>query len=115
MGTAQAIVALLACGEEAEIVYCHHESFNGGGYPRGLRGKEIPIGARVFAIADTMDAMVSDRPYRRGQPLGTAREKISLLGGTQFDPEIVRYFERIADGRIEALRELFKDTEELGS
>jgi putative nucleotidyltransferase with HDIG domain len=98
--------------EEADIVYSHHESFDGGGYPRGLRGEEIPIGARIFAIADTLDAIVSNRPYRRGQPLRAAREKISLLGGTQFDPEIVSCFERIADEKLEVLRELFKDKAE---
>ena len=101
--------------EEAEIVYSHHESFDGAGYPRGLRGEQIPVGARVFSIADTLDAMVSDRPYRRGQPLGTVREKISLLGGTQFDPEIVRYFERLGNEKIEVLREMFKDKVEPGS
>ena len=99
---------------KADIVYSHiTRASTVGEYPRGLRGEEIPIGARVFAIADTLDAIVSDRPYRRGQPLErAAREKISLLGGTQFDPEIVSCFERIADEKLEVLRELFKDKAE---
>lgn len=101
--------------EEAEIVYSHHESFNGGGYPRALRGQEIPLGARVFAIADTLDAIVSDRPYRRGQPLATAREAIARFSGIQFDPAMVTCFERISDREIEAVRDRFKDQEESGS
>jgi response regulator RpfG family c-di-GMP phosphodiesterase len=96
---------------EAEIVYSHHERFSGGGYPRGLEKEEIPIGARIFSIADTLDAMISDRPYRRGCPLAEAREEISLLRGTQFDPEIVRCFERVPERLIEYLRQRYRDVE----
>jgi putative nucleotidyltransferase with HDIG domain len=101
--------------EEAEIVYSHHESFNGRGYPRALRQEEIPLGARVFAIADTLDAIISNRPYRRGQPLDVARMDISRFSGIQFDPEIVRCFERIPDREIQALQERFKDKEDPAS
>jgi putative nucleotidyltransferase with HDIG domain len=78
--------------EAAEIVYAHQEQFDGSGYPRGLRGEEIPLGARIFAIADTLDAMTSDRPYRRGTSFAEAREEIVRCAGTQFDPGIVEVF-----------------------
>lgn len=94
---------------EAEIVYAHHESFNGAGYPRGLQKDEIPTGARIFAIADTVDAIMSDRPYRRRQPLLVARQEISRLGGIQFDPDCVRCFQRVPDSVIESVYERFPD------
>jgi response regulator RpfG family c-di-GMP phosphodiesterase len=98
---------------EAEIVYSHHEHFDGSGYPRGLQKQEIPIGARVFAIADTLDAILSNRPYRCGQPLTEARREISRFSGIQFDPVMVHCFERIPDAQIEGVRDRFKDyTEE---
>jgi putative nucleotidyltransferase with HDIG domain len=78
--------------EAAEIVFCHQESFDGSGYPRGLKGEQIPLGARIFAIADTLDAVTSDRPYRPGASFETARKEIERVSGTQFDPDIVRVF-----------------------
>jgi putative nucleotidyltransferase with HDIG domain len=78
--------------EAAEIVYAHQEQFNGNGYPRGLRGEEIPLGARIFAIADTLDAMTSDRPYRRAISFAAAKEEIVRCAGSQFDPQIVELF-----------------------
>lgn len=78
--------------EAAEIVYAHQERFDGSGYPRGLRGKEIPLGARIFAIADTLDAMTSDRPYRKGTTFAVASEEIARCSGEQFDPQIVELF-----------------------
>jgi len=78
--------------EAAEIVYAHQEAYNGNGYPRGLKGDEIPLGARIFAIADTLDAMTSDRPYRKGQPFSQALVEIERCQGTQFDPAIVDVF-----------------------
>jgi cyclic di-GMP phosphodiesterase len=78
--------------EAAEIVLYHQEYYDGSGYPRGLRGEEIPIGARIFAIADTLDAIISDRPYRRAQPIGAAREEIRRNSGKQFDPQVVDVF-----------------------
>jgi putative nucleotidyltransferase with HDIG domain len=99
--------------EEADIVYAHHERFAGDGYPRGLVKSEIPVGARVFAIADTLDAMLSDRPYRQSRPLQEARREIDRVNGVQFDPDIVRSFQKVPDARIEQLRERFKDLDPL--
>lgn len=76
----------------AEIVYTHQEKFDGSGYPRGLRGSEIPLGARIFAIADTLDAMTSDRPYRKGRSFAEARAEVERCSGTQFDPRVVQAF-----------------------
>ena len=78
--------------DAAEIVYSHQEHYNGSGYPRGLKGEEIPLGARIFAIADTLDAITSDRPYRAAQSFQAAREEIVRWSGRQFDPEIVKVF-----------------------
>ena len=78
--------------EAAEIVYSHQEKFDGTGYPRGLKGEEIPLGARIFSIADTLDAMTSDRPYRAAMPDSAAREEIERWKGRQFDPEVVKVF-----------------------
>jgi putative nucleotidyltransferase with HDIG domain len=78
--------------DAAEIVYAHQERFDGTGYPRGLRGEEIPLGARIFAIADSLDAMTSDRPYRKGTTFAQATEEIVHCAGTQFDPQIVAVF-----------------------
>lgn len=78
--------------EAAEIVRAHQEQFDGSGYPRGLRGEEIPLGARIFAIADSLDAMTSDRPYRKGTTFAAATEEIVRCAGQQFDPQIVDVF-----------------------
>jgi putative nucleotidyltransferase with HDIG domain len=78
--------------DASEIVYAHQESFDGSGYPRGLKGEEIPLGARIFAIADTLDAMTSDRPYRSSMGFAAAREEIKRFSGRQFDPRIVDVF-----------------------
>jgi len=78
--------------DAAEIVYAHQERFDGSGYPRGLRGEQIPLGARIFAVADTLDAMTSDRPYRKGASIEAATAEIVRCSGTQFDPEIVEVF-----------------------
>jgi putative nucleotidyltransferase with HDIG domain len=76
----------------ANIVLSHQERWDGQGYPRNLRREEIHIGARIFAVADTLDAMTSDRPYRKGTSFANAIQEISRCGGTQFDPEVVRAF-----------------------
>jgi cyclic di-GMP phosphodiesterase len=74
------------------IVISHQERFDGSGYPGGLRGEEIPLGARIFAVVDTLDAMTSDRPYRKALSYAAAREEIVRHSGTQFDPRIVEIF-----------------------
>ncbi|MGA9193216.1 MAG: HD domain-containing phosphohydrolase [Anaerolineales bacterium] len=80
-----------------DVIYAHQERYDGTGYPEGLAGEEIPIGARIFAVADTFDAITSDRPYRKGQPLETARQIIRDNSGTQFDPKVVQVFLSIPD------------------
>ncbi len=75
-----------------KIVLCHHEFFGGGGYPRGMTGKDIPLGSRIIAVADAFEAMTADRPYRPALDPETAKRKLRELGGTQFDPEIVEIF-----------------------
>src|SRR5271168_3844780 len=90
--------------EAAEIVYAHQEHYDGSGYPRGLKGEEIPLGARIFAIADTLDAMRSDRPYRKAQSIEAARKEIGAWAGRQFDPRIVKVFLEMPDNIWEDLR-----------
>ncbi len=76
----------------AQIVHAHHERYDGSGYPRGLKGEEIPLGARIFSIADAFDSMTSDRPYRKAMPAEEALAEILRHSGTQFDPTAVRAF-----------------------
>jgi len=83
--------------EAADIVYSHQERYDGSGYPRGLRGDQIPLGARIFAVADTFDAMTSDRPYRAAQSISSARREIERQSDKQFDPEIVKVFTSIPE------------------
>ncbi len=90
--------------EAAEIVYSHQEWFNGSGYPRALRGEEIPLGARIFSVADTLDAITTDRIYRPKQTLQAAREEILKWSGRQFDPEVVKVFLEMPDNIWEDLR-----------
>jgi ribonuclease P protein subunit RPR2 len=79
-------------GEGISVVRSHHERWDGGGYPDGLEGTEIPLGARVFAVADALDAMTSNRPYRRAIPWRDAAREIRREAGGQFDPAIVKAF-----------------------
>lgn len=79
---------------QTAVLY-HHEHFDGNGYPYGLKGEEIPIGDRIIAVADTFDAIVTDRPYRKGRTLETAIEEIKKMAGTQLDPEAVGAFIRV--------------------
>ena len=90
--------------EAAEIVFSHQEHFDGSGYPNGLRGAEIPIGARIFAVADTLDAITSDRPYRKARSFDIAREEILRCSGTQFDPAVVEVFLKIPNELWHELR-----------
>jgi HD-GYP domain-containing protein (c-di-GMP phosphodiesterase class II) len=87
-----------------EIVLTHQERHDGTGYPQGLVGNEIPLGARIFSVADTLDAMTSDRPYRRALPFATARDEITRESGKQFDPEVVRVFLSISEPVWESIR-----------
>ena len=74
------------------IPYCHHEKWDGSGYPRGIVSEEIPLEARIFAIADVWDALRSDRPYRKALPASTALNYIEENRGTHFDPNVVDAF-----------------------
>ena len=78
-----------------DIPFCHHEKWDGSGYPRGLKGEEIPLAARLFAVVDVWDALRSDRPYRQGWPEEKVREHIRTLAGTHFDPKAVELFLRV--------------------
>ena len=84
----------------AEILLMHHEHYDGTGYPRGLKGDEISVGARIFAIADTLDAMTSDRPYRKALPFSAARDEIRRESGRQFDPKVVMAFLAIPEDKL---------------
>lgn len=83
-------------GDAVEIVRSHHERYDGSGYPHGLRGEDIPLGARIFAIADAFDAMTSDRPYRRALPIEEAIDRIRAGAGSQFDPGCAEAFADLA-------------------
>ncbi len=75
-----------------DIPYCHHEKWEGNGYPRGLKGEQIPLAARIFAVVDVWDALLSDRPYHKAWPEERVREHIRAQAGKHFDPEVVRVF-----------------------
>lgn len=83
-------------GIAREIVLHHHERWSGTGYPSGLRGEQIPLAARIFALADSFDAMTNDRPYRSALPLECALEEIDRGAGAQFDPELACAFLELA-------------------
>jgi response regulator RpfG family c-di-GMP phosphodiesterase len=95
--------AALLRGNGARVVRSHHERWDGSGYPDNLRGEDIPLGARVFSVADALDAMTSDRPYRRAGSWEDAVSEIVQRAGTQFDPEVVACFRE----REEALRRIY--------
>lgn len=88
----------------AEIVYTHQEHHDGSGYPNGLRSDQIPIGARIFAVADTLDAITSDRPYRKARSFDAARQEILACSGTQFDPAVIEVFLKIPNELWQELR-----------
>ena len=90
--------------EACEIVYSHQEFYDGTGYPRKLKGAEIPLGSRIFALADTLDAIMSDRPYRAAQPFSAGRDEIVKWSGRQFDPEVVKVFLTIPESIWHDLR-----------
>jgi putative nucleotidyltransferase with HDIG domain len=86
------------------IVYCHQERFDGTGYPRGLAGEQIPLGARIFAVVDTLDAMTMNRPYRKALPYEQARREVIKFSGVQFDPKVVEAFLRVPETEWEEIR-----------
>lgn len=83
-----------------DIPYCHHEKWDGTGYPRGLRGEQIPLAARIFSVADVWDALTTDRPYRAAWSKEKAREYISTQSGLYFDPVIVAKFLELLEAHL---------------
>ncbi len=90
--------------EARAVVRHHHERWDGSGYPDRLAGEEIPLAARIFAVADTLDALTTDRPYRPGKSLASAREIIAKNVGAQFDPEVAEAFAGLDDATLEAVQ-----------
>ena len=90
--------------QAAHIVRSHHERFDGGGYPDGLAGDGIPLAARIFAVADTLDAITTDRPYRQAASFAEARATIAKGAGTQFDPQVVDTLAAIPDEDLERIK-----------
>ncbi len=82
-------------GGALDVVRHHHERWDGSGYPAGLRGEQIPLWARMFAVVDTVDAVTSDRPYREARPLEAAIDELRQAAGSQFDPACVAAFEQL--------------------
>jgi len=97
-----------------EIILAHHERCDGSGYPRGLKASEIPIGARIFAVADTFDAMTSDRPYRRALPVAASREVIERGAGTLYDQQVANVFLNIPNETWESIRKQTNSMQTLG-
>jgi ribonuclease P protein subunit RPR2 len=91
-------------GAARDVIRSHHERWDGAGYPDGLAGTDIPLSARVFAVADTLDALTTNRPYRRASSFAKARLIIVKESGTHFDPEIVQAFELLPDAVLETIR-----------
>jgi len=91
--------------EPAEIIYAHHERLDGTGYPRGLKGEEIPLGARIVSVADAFDVITSGTPYRKAQSVQAARNEIEHWSSNQFEPRVVEAFLRIPDREWQELRD----------
>jgi len=87
------------------IVYCHHERWDGNGYPTGLRAEEIPLGARIFAVVDAFDAMTFDRPYSKAISFEAAKAEIVRCAGSHFDPAVVTSFLKLPNGLLEEIRQ----------
>ncbi len=97
--------------QAALVVLQHQERFDGHGYPSGIAGRDIVLGARIFAVSDAVDAINSDRPYRKGRPLAVAREEIKRCKGSQFDPMVVDAFLQIPDEEWTNIRLLVEHQE----
>jgi HD-GYP domain-containing protein (c-di-GMP phosphodiesterase class II) len=100
----QSDTALQELAEASQIIHAHHECDDGTGYPRGLKKEQILLGSRIVTIANTLDSITSDLPYRPAQSLRAAREEIQTWSGRQFDPEIVKVFLEMPDKTWEDLR-----------
>jgi putative nucleotidyltransferase with HDIG domain len=92
-------------GDAKLVVRHHHERWDGQGYPDGLAGEDIPLAARIFSVADTLDALTTDRPYRPAMEISTARGMIEQLAGSQFDPDAVRAFGQVSDDQFRQIAE----------
>jgi HD-GYP domain-containing protein (c-di-GMP phosphodiesterase class II) len=91
-------------GAARDVIRSHHERWDGRGYPDRMAGDEIPLSARVFAVADTLDALTTNRPYRRASSFAKARSIIVKESGTHFDPEIIAAFETLPDAILEQIK-----------
>jgi len=92
-------------GEAKAVVRSHHERWDGEGYPDRLTGDDIPVAARIFAVADTLDALTTDRPYRPGRTFAVAREILREGAGTQFDPAAIAAYDQVDDDRLAEIRQ----------
>jgi ribonuclease P protein subunit RPR2 len=91
-------------GAARDVIRSHHERWDGAGYPDRLRGEQIPLSARIFALADTLDALTTQRPYRNGSSFAEARAVITSESGSHFDPDVVAAYGGMSDESIEAMR-----------
>ena len=101
---AQMVAATRALEGAEAVVRCHHERWDGHGYPAKMPGEEIPLAARIFAVADAFDAITSDRNYRPGATVAEARQAIRAGAGTQFDPQVVAALDSLSDAELERIR-----------
>jgi HD-GYP domain-containing protein (c-di-GMP phosphodiesterase class II) len=93
----------------SQVVAQHHERFDGSGYPKGLTGDTICVGARIFAVADAVDAITSDRPYRAGRPFDAAVEELTRCTGKHFDPLVVNAFSAVPMDTWREIRQMAKE------
>jgi HD-GYP domain-containing protein (c-di-GMP phosphodiesterase class II) len=91
-------------GAARDVIRSHHERWDGSGYPDGLAGEAIPVSARIFAVADTFDALTTERPYRHASPIAEARAMLEQSSGSHFDPDVIVAFRELADDEIEQIR-----------
>lgn len=96
--------------DAAEIVHAHHERYDGKGYPRGLKGDAIPLGARLFMVADVYDALTSERPYKSPLSFEEAAAEITKYKGTQFDPDVVATFVAISSEELQQIARRYQDS-----